>query len=217
MKRDWQLQLALPTPEIIRAQTIGVDDGAGMLWSSNPKEILELSALGVIAWEGREGQPSGPRYEWVGFNLLCNAAPTPFILDGESFYSIDSFHEALKIPEGTSERATCAMSPLREAQHLARRYRAAEFSYRGQRVLVRSAEHEGLLAAAISAKVEQNPDVQIALRETGAARLVFPLAFSSEPGALARATPLALMIERWKRFQQGHEPRTASSDPTPLQ
>jgi len=42
--------------------------------------------------------------------------------------------------------------------------------------------------------------VQIALRETGMAKLIFPLTFSSQPGALARATPLSLMIERWKRF-----------------
>jgi hypothetical protein len=73
------------------------------------------------------------------------------------------------------------MSPLHEAQRLARRYHAAEFSYRGERIAVRSAEHERLLATAISAKVDQHREVQIALRETGSARLVFPLTFSNEP------------------------------------
>jgi predicted NAD-dependent protein-ADP-ribosyltransferase YbiA (DUF1768 family) len=197
---DWRTVLAIPTPEIVRGQTIRGDDGAGVLWSSERHEIRELSALGALAWEGHEGRPPGSRYEWIGFNLLCNAAPTPFVFDGESFYSIDSFYEALKIPEGTAERATCAMAPLHEAKRLARRYGAAEFSYGGKLVAVRSAEHEGLLAAAISAKVSQNPDVQIALRDTGSARLVFPLTFSRDPGALGRVTPLALMIERWKRF-----------------
>ena len=200
MNTDWRTLLVMPTPEIIRGQTLRGDDGAGVLWSSDRHEIRELSALGVLAWEGREDKPSGSDYEWVGFNLLCNAAPTRFVLEGESFYSVDSFYEALKIPEGTSERATCAMSPLHEAQRLARRYGAAEFSYRGERVAVRSAKHEGLLATAICAKVAQNPDVQRALRETGSVRLVFPLTFSREPGALGRMTPLALMIERWKRF-----------------
>jgi hypothetical protein len=95
-----------------------------------------LSALGALAWEGRDKKPSGPRYEWVGFNLLCNAAPTPIVLNGENFYSIDSFYEALKIPEGTSEPALCAMAPLQEAQRIARRYHAGEFSYREQRVAV---------------------------------------------------------------------------------
>lgn len=198
---DWRSLLVMPTPEIVRRQTIAGDDGAGILWSSDGGESRELSALGVLAWEGREGKPSGPRYEWVGLNLLCNAAPTPFVLNGENFYCIDSFYEALKIPEGTSERATCALSPLHQAQRTARRYHAAEFSYRGERVAVNSADHEAILAAAISAKVDQHPEVQVALRETRVARLVFPLTVSGEPGALARVTPLTLMIERWKRFR----------------
>ena len=190
----------MPTAEIVRMQTIGGDDGAGILWANTAGESRELSAIGAIAWEGREGRPSGPRYEWVGFNLLSNAAPTPLVINGENFYSIDSFHEALKIPEGTPERATCAMSPLHEARRITRRYHAADFSYRGERVAVRSAEHQALLAAAISAKVDQHAEVQVALRETGSTRLVFPLTFSKNPGALARVTPLALMLERWKRF-----------------
>lgn len=110
---------------------------------------------------------------------------------------------AVLIPEGTSERARCALSLLQEAQRTARRYHGAEFSYRGERVAVGSAEHQAILAAAISAKVDQHPEVQIALRETGSARLVFPPTSSSEPGALARVTPLTLMIERWKRFRSG--------------
>ena len=119
MDIDWQSLLVIPTPEIVRMQRIADEDGAGILWSNDVGESRELSALGVLAWEGREGRPSGPRYEWVGFNLLCNAAPAPFVLNGENFYSIDSFHEALKIPEGTPERATCAMSPMHEAQRTA--------------------------------------------------------------------------------------------------
>jgi hypothetical protein len=201
VKVDWQLQITISTPEIIRAQNIDIHDGAGVLWSSNPEDTLELSALGVIAWEGREDKPSGGRYEWAGFNLLCNAAPTPFLLGGERFYSIDSFYEALKLPEGTSERAECAMAPMVEAKRLARRNVGGEFTYRGKTISVGSPEHAGLLAAAICAKIEQNRAVQIALLETGTARLTFPLNFSSQPGPLARVTPLTLMIERWKQRQ----------------
>ena len=202
MKLDWESLLNIPTPEAIRERKIGVDDGVGVLWSDHPRDSLELSALGVIAWEDREGKPSGERYKWAGFNLLCNAAPTTFSLDGETFYSIDSFYEALKLPEGTSERATCAMAPLVEARLLARHHVRDEFTYRGTSVSVWSPEHEALLAAAICAKIEQNPVVQIALAETGTARLTFPLSFSNRPGALARVTPLTLMIERWKQLQR---------------
>lgn len=202
MNIDWQSLLAMPSPEIIRQRKILDHQGAGVLWSDNPEEIRELSAIGVIAWEGHghERKPSGPQYEWRGFNLLCNAAPTPFSLDGESVYSVDSFYEALKLPEGTPERATCAMAPLFEARRLARRVRNKAFTYRGKPISVGSAEHEGLLAAAVSAKVRQNPDVQMALRETATARLIFPLTFADQPGALARVTPVTLMIERWKQF-----------------
>jgi hypothetical protein len=72
------------------------------------------------------------------------------------------------------------------------------FWFQGQRVSVGSAEHEAVVAAAVSAKVTQNPSVQMALRATGTAKLLFPLTFSSLPGPLARVTPIALMIERWK-------------------
>ena len=174
------------------------DTGAGVLWSVNPQEVFELSALEVMAWEGHRDKPDGPRFEWAGFNLLCNAAPTSFVLDGERFLSVDSFHEALKFPEDTRGRADCALAPSVEARRLARRRRQATFTYRGQVIRVHSADHQGLLAAAISAKVAQNPAVQDALRETKMERLIFPLGFSNQPGALARATPLSLMIERWK-------------------
>jgi hypothetical protein len=197
---DWRRVFATPTPEIVRTQKVTGDAGAGTLWSTDPPEILELSAYGAMAWQGRDAKPSGPRYEWSGFNLLCNAAPAPIVLNGEGFSSVDSFYQAIQIPEGTPERAACAVAPLHDGQRLARRHRAGALSYRGERIAVGSAEHEGLLAAAISAKVDQNPDVQVALRETGFARLIFPSNGSGEPGVLARVTPLALMLERWKRW-----------------
>ena len=196
---DERTLLASPAHEIVRERRILVDDGAGVLWSVGPEDVRELSALGVLAWEGREGKPSGSLHEWTAFNLLCNAAPTPFLLNGERFYSVDSFHEALKLPERSPERAACAMAPFLEARRLTRKIHGEAFTYRGQTIAVGSAEHESLLAAAVSAKVAQNPDVQIALRETGTARLVFPLSYSDHPGALARVTPLTLMIERWKQ------------------
>jgi hypothetical protein len=60
---------------------------------------------------------------------------------------------------------------------------------------VGSAEHESIVAAAICGKLDQHREVQSALCETGSARPAFPLTFSYEPGALARVTPLTLMID----------------------
>ena len=49
---DWRSLPGISTPEIVRGQKIADDDGAGILWSSDIREILVLSALGVLAWEG---------------------------------------------------------------------------------------------------------------------------------------------------------------------
>lgn len=136
MDINWQSLWLLPTPEIIRRQLIADGHGAGILWSTDVHESRELSAAGALSWDRHQEKPSGAGYEWVGFNLLCNAAPTPFVLNGEKFHSIDGFHEALEIPEGSVERATCAMSALHEAKRAARRYHSVQFSYRGARVRV---------------------------------------------------------------------------------
>lgn len=199
MEVEWGSLLVTATEDIVRLRLIPEHAGAGVLWSRDLDDIRELSALGVLAWEDREGRPTDPRYEWVGFNLLCNAAPTPFILDGGSFLTIDSFYESLKLPEGSRERSECGVAPALEARKIARRLRSDTFEYRGDRVPVDSAEHEGLIAAAIRAKIAQNAEVQAALRSTGHSRLLFPLTYSRQPGTLARVTPLALMVERWQR------------------
>src|SRR5687768_2597348 len=111
---DWRSLRGAPTPRVVRELNARGEDGSGILWSDAPGDACELSALGAIAWGGHERKPAGSRYEWVGFNLLCNAAPTPFVLDGERFHSIDSFYAALKLPEGTPERTSCAAAPLLE-------------------------------------------------------------------------------------------------------
>jgi hypothetical protein len=65
-------------------------------------------------------------------------------------------------------------------------------------VAVDSAEHDGIVAEAVSEKVRQQPAVLTALLATGHAKLAFQLTHAGTPGVLARVTPLALMIERWK-------------------
>jgi hypothetical protein len=56
-------------------EVIGDGQGAGILWSSDSGDTRELSAAGVLSWNDREEKPSGAEYVWVGFSLLCNAAP----------------------------------------------------------------------------------------------------------------------------------------------
>jgi predicted NAD-dependent protein-ADP-ribosyltransferase YbiA (DUF1768 family) len=195
---DWRAMRSQPTSAIVRQVSSPENAGAGVLWEADRHDVCELSAYGAMAWEGRGPRPEGPLYEWRGLNLLCNAAPTSFELDGERFASVESFVNALKFPEGSEERRVCAMAPALAAREHARRRRGKSFLHRGVGVVVGSSEHEGLVASAISAKVAEHREVQKALRDTGAARLVFPLTHTDRPGVLARVTPLALMIERWK-------------------
>jgi predicted NAD-dependent protein-ADP-ribosyltransferase YbiA (DUF1768 family) len=196
MTVDWQAVRHLPTAEIVRDWIISVEAAAGVLWRGEAGVHL-LSAKEVLAWDGRSDRPKGPRFEWVGVNLLCNAAPTPFEIDGEPVASVESFHKSLKLPDGW-ERAACRLAPAADARDLTRHRRSTTFDCRGRTIVVGSAEHDGIIAEAVAAKVNQRPEVLAALLATGDARLAFPSTSSPTPGVLARVTPLALMIERWK-------------------
>jgi predicted NAD-dependent protein-ADP-ribosyltransferase YbiA (DUF1768 family) len=139
----------------------------------------------------------------MGANLLCNAAPTPFAIDGRRVASVESFQKSLKFPEGSWERAACQLATAGDARRQTRRRHRTTFDYRGRAIAVDSAEHDGIIAEAVAAKVDQRPEVRAALLATGDARLEFPLTYAEKPGVLARVTPLALMIERWKARTDG--------------
>jgi hypothetical protein len=191
---DWHTLLRRSTADLIRDRASWESTAAGILWDG--AHLHELTAYGALAWSGREDIPNSQEYEWSGANLLCNAAPTPFEIAGEPAASIDSFLHALKFPEGSPERRTCAMAAARLAREQSRRRRESHFTFGGTDILVDSPDHEALLAAAIAAKVRQHQDVGRALADTGMARLTMPRRHGAKPGILARVTPLALMVER---------------------
>lgn len=68
----------------------------------------------------------------VGFNLLCNAAPTSFVLDDERFLSVDSFHEASKFSEDTQCDATPGRPRAASSAHAATTCGVRKWSYRVQ-------------------------------------------------------------------------------------
>jgi hypothetical protein len=132
---------------------------------------------------------------------LISAAPTPFVLDGQRYASVESFYHCLKLPERTDERAECATASPWEAQRLTRRIRAAEFRYSGASYGVGSPEHLVIVGRAVSAKVTQNENVREALRLTQRAMLIIRAIHGDLPlSVLGRVTPLVLMTERWKRW-----------------
>lgn len=187
MSRDRELRKLLrePTPELVRATLEEQIDWGDFL--ADVRGAIEISGLGPLV-SGRA---------WTGRALLSNWAPTPVVVEGESFASVESFYHALKYDEGSSERSAVAALEGWEAQHRALRHRAKSFRRRGEEIAVGSTRHAAIVSEAIVAKVRRHPEVASALRETGRAPLVFPYGVSLK-SALARATPPALMIERAK-------------------
>ncbi|MEO5822886.1 MAG: hypothetical protein ABIT71_20455, partial [Vicinamibacteraceae bacterium] len=180
MDIDWHALRGRSTADLIRDRASWEQAAAGVLFEGS--ELHQLTAYGALAWDGRDGVPAGPAHQWLGANLLCNAAPTAFEVAGQPAASIDSFLHALKFPEGSPERLACAMAPARVAREQARRSRGSQFTFGGQDILVDSPDHQALVAEAISAKVRQHDEVRRALADTGVARLTFPRAHGQRPG-----------------------------------
>lgn len=191
LNRDLRKRLAQPTEELVRATVAGELDWGDFLADERPH--LEISGFGPLIAELRAERQSSEF--WRGVSLLSSWAPTPIVIDGELFACVESFHHALKFAPGSEERAAVAQLDGPEAQHRARRKRAAAFTWRGEQIAVNSPEHAAILALAVSEKVKRHRDVADALQATGRAHLV--LAFGNR-NALATATPIALMIERAK-------------------
>jgi hypothetical protein len=193
---EWRALKRTPAATIIRDGASG-DVGVGLLYAADV-EPVELSAYGAIAQNVHGLTLSAPELSWTGTNLLCNAAPTPFDIDGVRAASVESFQKALKLPAGSADRSACLQASAWDARERTRHLRASTFEYAGRTVVVDSDDHAAIVAAAISAKVRQVPAVRAALLATGRARLAFPPSSARSAGVLARITPLVLMIERWQ-------------------
>ena len=96
MTIDWEAVRRGPTAVIVRDRLIPVDAATGVLWAE--ADVHLLSAKGALAWADRSDRPIGPHDQWVGANLLCNAAPTPFEIDCARAASVESFQKSLKFP-----------------------------------------------------------------------------------------------------------------------
>lgn len=178
LHHELRKRLAQPTPELVRATLAGEIEWGVFLADDRPH--LEISGLGDV---------------WRGLSLLSSWAPTPFVLDGEAFASVESFYHALKYEAGSQERGEIAAMEGWYARRRARRRRRATLLWRGEEIAVGSPEHCEAVAAAVVEKVRRHRDVADALLATGRGRLILA---SGNRNALAIATPHALMIERAK-------------------
>lgn len=117
---------------------------------------------------------------------LSSAHPCRFELDDREYPSVDVFYAGLK-----ARQVGSAPVPRGSAK--------AKFEYEGEVIAVNSAQHEGLIARALAAKVEQNPTVGLALDNTGDALIRLKRPPTAYANALGRTAAFALMFQRWQR------------------
>lgn len=103
--------------------------------------------------------------------ILSNLAPTPFILDGIHYWSVEAFWKSLYLPE--EERSAHIHKHGLKSRDIyykdsdwKKREHPKEFIYQWTEYSVWSTEHHWLMRRAIEAKIEQNQDVRGALMNT---------------------------------------------------
>lgn len=104
---------------------------------------------------------------------LSNLYPSPFILDGVQYASIEAFWMSIKYPFSDPRRVEIrdlSWVPAKHAGRDARRQKT--LCYLWQKIVIWSQEHHDLLKRALRAKLEQNPDILEALLSTGDRELV---------------------------------------------
>lgn len=99
--------------------------------------------------------------------LLSNFAPTPFVLDGRKYGTVESFWQSLKFDDEIMRNKVASLTEGVDAKQMGKFAPIAQvFLYEGDFYRIASQEHHILLERAIRAKVAQNENVEIALRNS---------------------------------------------------
>lgn len=126
----------------------------------------------------------------IGYDPLGSSALTEFTLDGRTYASVWTFHEALKLAEDDPRRGELALR--RTYTRRLNPARRGAFVYMGQEIAVNSVEHGVLIARATEAKVLAHASVRQALMASERRWLHI----GESVGALGRYMPFALMVMR---------------------
>jgi predicted NAD-dependent protein-ADP-ribosyltransferase YbiA (DUF1768 family) len=128
--------------------------------------------------------------------LIGNFAATPFVLDGRTYASVESFWQSLKF-EDKFERRTIAEAEGPRARGLgdAKGY-GESVVYEGRTIAVGTRDHWDLMRRACTAKFEQNENARDALLATGERPLTHRMRRDS------RAIPGAIMADIWMEVRR---------------
>ena len=158
-------------------------------WWSEAKD--NIPAWEITPDKAKAGQVILSKRNELG--LLSNFAPTPFLLDGARYASVEGFWQMMKYPESDSDpRASknawkhkrsevAQMSGFvakRAGKEASKQMKAAGISwvsYQAKRLEYKGKdknEYYRLIRRAMVAKLEQNPDIQYLLLRTGSLELL---------------------------------------------
>ena len=138
--------------------------------------------------------------------LLSTFAHTPFEvrIGGETLRceSVEGFWQGLKWPAGSSERFRVFGLWGLDAKLAGSAAPSGDIEIGDQRIARGSAAHHALAEQAMRAKLEQNPDVQAALRATVGLRLTHDLVDEKGEAVPDSLTlPKAVFVEIWTRLR----------------
>jgi len=155
---------------------------------------LALCDLGPKADACREPINVTSRSTDPAHRLISNFAATPFELDGQSYRSVESFWQGLKFA-GTERRRVAEMEGP-AAWHVGEKQGyGPTVRYHDREVVVGTRDHWDLMAAACSAKFEQNADARVALLATNDRPLTHRTRRDS------KAIPGVIMADIWMRVR----------------
>lgn len=150
-----------------------------------PMSETDKASWEILPQEAKEGEVILTKKNELG--LLSNFAPTPFVLDGKRYASIEGFWQMMYYPEGKNDEraklngwqysrdqvAQMSAFPAKTAGKLAKelcdKNKIDWVTYKGEKIypLKDKDKHYKLIKSAMLAKAKQNPYVKELLLKTG--------------------------------------------------
>ena len=125
-------------------------------FSEKTKKIL-LKKKGLINVDSRSEDEAGKK--------LSNLYPSPFILNGKKYGSVEGFWQSLKFPEKSEKREEVSLMSGKAAKK-AGSFTPNYIEYNGSKIKSGSPEHHQLMYEALKAKFTQNPELKKLLLDT---------------------------------------------------
>lgn len=127
---------------------------------------------------------------------ISNLYPTPFILDGEIYGSVEGFWQSLKCESAVRRRQVAALAGTEAKKAAGKVPLAATFEYMGETVRTGTYAHWALMERACTAKFEQDMRARDALLATGNRPLTHIVRGDS------RTIPGVIMAAIWMRVRK---------------